>query len=102
VGGDILIDSETLLLTDFMNLKIKPTQSFKGAHRDNMCICVFICVSGHTCINSCIYTMFLKNTFLPSLPLTRIMELVSTHENFVIMVRPSVAGHHIDHTFMTC
>jgi hypothetical protein len=63
VGGDILIDSETLLLTDFMNLKIKPTQSFKDAHRDNMCMRVFICVSGHTYINSYIYTMFLKKHF---------------------------------------
>jgi hypothetical protein len=25
VGGDVPIDSETLLVTDFMNLKIKPT-----------------------------------------------------------------------------
>jgi hypothetical protein len=29
VEDDVYIDSDTLLVTDFMNLKIKPTQSFK-------------------------------------------------------------------------
>jgi hypothetical protein len=49
VGGDIFIDSETLLVTDFMNLKIKSTQFFKGVYRDSLCMHVFIeiicCVS---------------------------------------------------------
>jgi hypothetical protein len=31
------IDSETFLVTDFINLKIKPTQSFKCAHKNMMC-----------------------------------------------------------------
>jgi hypothetical protein len=31
--GDIPIDSEVFLVTDFINLKIKPGQSFKCAHR---------------------------------------------------------------------
>jgi hypothetical protein len=30
---DVLIDNETLLITDFMNFKIKPSQSFKVDHR---------------------------------------------------------------------
>jgi hypothetical protein len=32
-----------LLVTDFMNLKIKPAQSFEGAHKDKMCVhaCVY-------------------------------------------------------------
>jgi hypothetical protein len=29
-------------VTDFVNLKIKPAQSFKCARRDRVCICVFI------------------------------------------------------------
>jgi hypothetical protein len=29
---DVLIDNETLLITDFMNFKIKPIQSFKVDH----------------------------------------------------------------------
>jgi hypothetical protein len=41
VGGDIPIDSETLLMTDFMNLKIKSVQSFGGAHRDRVYVCVY-------------------------------------------------------------
>jgi hypothetical protein len=40
VRGDVLIDSETPLVTDFMNLKIKSAQSFRGAHRDRVCVCV--------------------------------------------------------------
>jgi hypothetical protein len=35
---DVPVDSETLLMTDFVNLKIKPAQSFKNAHRDRMCV----------------------------------------------------------------
>jgi hypothetical protein len=47
MGGDVPVDSETLLVTDFVNLKIKPTQSFRGAHRDMVCVLVFIGVSTH-------------------------------------------------------
>jgi hypothetical protein len=42
VVGDISVDGETFLVTDFVNLKIKPTQSFKCAHRDRMHMHVFI------------------------------------------------------------
>jgi hypothetical protein len=38
VGGDVPVDSETLLVTDFVNIKIKPTQSFGGAHRGRVCM----------------------------------------------------------------
>jgi hypothetical protein len=41
VGDDIPIDSEVFLMTDFMNLKIKPTQFFEGAHKDNVYMCVY-------------------------------------------------------------
>jgi hypothetical protein len=57
--GDVLVDSETLLVTDFMNLKIKPTQSFKGTHRDRTCVRVFITMSAHIRMNIYIYTIFL-------------------------------------------
>jgi hypothetical protein len=55
-----LIDSETLLMTDFVNLKIKPTQYFRCAHRSMMYIHIFIGVSVHTCINIYVYTVFLR------------------------------------------
>jgi hypothetical protein len=42
VGGDVPVDSKTLLMTDFMNLKIKPTQSFEDAYRDRVCMHAFI------------------------------------------------------------
>jgi hypothetical protein len=61
VGGNVPIDSETLLVTDFVNLKIKPAQSFRCAHTDRVCVCIFIGVSALTCMSICVYTVFLKN-----------------------------------------
>jgi hypothetical protein len=60
VGDDVSVDNETLLVTDFVNLKIKSTQSFKDAHRDRVCVHIFIGVSAHTCMSIYIYTVFLK------------------------------------------
>jgi hypothetical protein len=40
--GDVSIDSKILLVTDFMNLKIKPAQCFGGAYKDRMCVHIFI------------------------------------------------------------
>jgi hypothetical protein len=59
VRGDVPVDNEMFLVTDFMSIKIKPTQSFKGAHSDSMCIRVFIGVSAHTCMSIYVYTVFL-------------------------------------------
>jgi hypothetical protein len=36
VGYDVRIDNETFLVTDFMNFKIKPAQSFRGVHIDKI------------------------------------------------------------------
>jgi hypothetical protein len=47
VGDDVFVDSETLLVIDFINLKIKPTQSFKDVYKDRVYIHVFIRVSDH-------------------------------------------------------
>jgi hypothetical protein len=49
VGDDVFIDSETLLVTDFVNLKIKPTQSFEYAHKDR--VCVRACIYRVECLN---------------------------------------------------
>jgi hypothetical protein len=38
-------------MIDFMNLKIKPAQSFRGGHRDNIYVRVFIGVSAHMCMS---------------------------------------------------
>jgi hypothetical protein len=40
VGGDVPIDSDAFLVSDFVNLKIKSAQSFEVAHRNRMCIYV--------------------------------------------------------------
>jgi hypothetical protein len=61
VVGDIHIDSEALvlLITDFMNFKIKPIHSFIGAHRGRVCMCMFIGLNTRMCISIYIYTVFL-------------------------------------------
>jgi hypothetical protein len=40
VKDDVPVDSETLLVTDFVSLKIKPAQSFGCADRDRVCVYV--------------------------------------------------------------
>ncbi len=42
MGGDVLIDSETFLVIDFKNVKIKSAQFFKYVYRDKVYIGVFI------------------------------------------------------------
>jgi hypothetical protein len=62
---DISIGNETLLVTDFINLKIKSPRSFRDAHKSR-CACVFIGVNSHTCISMCVYTV-LKTYEKPSI-----------------------------------
>jgi hypothetical protein len=59
IEGDDSVDNEMFLVTDFINFKIKTTQSFGDAHRIGY-VCVFIEVSNHTCISICTCTVFLK------------------------------------------
>jgi hypothetical protein len=66
VEDDVPIDSETLLMTDFVNLKIKTAQSFGDAHRGRMCVHVFIWVSARMYMNIYVCTVFLKNNILPA------------------------------------
>jgi hypothetical protein len=56
VVGDVTIDSD-VLLTNFVNLKIKSVQSFRVVHRNRVYVHIFIGVSNHTYINIYIYTM---------------------------------------------
>jgi hypothetical protein len=56
VVGDVPVYTRRSL-TDFMNLKIKSTQSFGGAHRVRVCMRVFIGVSARACMSICICTV---------------------------------------------
>jgi hypothetical protein len=47
-------------MTDFVNLKIKSTYSFRCGHRGRMYVHIFIGVSTYTYINIYVYTIFLK------------------------------------------
>jgi hypothetical protein len=60
VGGDVPVNSEMLLVIDFVNIKINPAQSFRGAHRGRVCVRVFLGVSVRTCMSICVCTVFLK------------------------------------------
>jgi hypothetical protein len=40
IEDNIFIHSDIVIVIDFVNLKIKLTQSFRYAHKDRMCICV--------------------------------------------------------------
>jgi hypothetical protein len=53
VGRDVTV-SEKLLMTDFMNHKIKSDQSFECVHRGRIYMRMFIGVSARTCINICV------------------------------------------------
>jgi hypothetical protein len=54
------VGGESFLLIDFVNIKIKLTQSFGGAHRDRVCMYIFIGVSAHTYMTIYICTVFKK------------------------------------------
>jgi hypothetical protein len=60
VRDDIFIDNETFLVTDFVNLKIKPAQSFKCVYRGRVYMRVFIEVSVYTCMRIYVCNVFLK------------------------------------------
>jgi hypothetical protein len=47
-------------MTDFVNLKIKLTQSFGCDHKSRVYVRVFIEVGVHTCMSICVCTAFLK------------------------------------------
>jgi hypothetical protein len=64
VGGDVSIDSDALLVIDFVDLKIKSIQSFECAHESKMRVRIFIGVNAHTYISIYIYTVFLKKANL--------------------------------------
>jgi hypothetical protein len=66
VRGDVPVNSETLLVTDFVNLKIKSDQSFRGTYRGKLYMRVFIKVSARTCMSICVCTIFLKKRCIRS------------------------------------
>jgi hypothetical protein len=57
IGGDVFVDSESFLMTDFMNLVIK--QSFKYAYMNRIYTHVFIKMSNHIFISIYVCTVFL-------------------------------------------
>jgi hypothetical protein len=54
VGGDVHINNKTFFVTDFVNLKIKSTQSFKDTYINRLYVYMFMVISAHTYINICV------------------------------------------------
>jgi hypothetical protein len=59
VLDNVTIENELLLLTDFVNLKIKLNQSFKDAYKDRVYVRLFI-RDIRMCMSIYICTVFLK------------------------------------------
>jgi hypothetical protein len=49
--GDVPVDNETLLMTNFMNLKIKVDSVFQRCSYEQYIRVIFIGVSAHMCIS---------------------------------------------------
>jgi hypothetical protein len=62
VVDDVFVDSETFLVTHFINFQIKPTQSFKNIYKEKIYIHMFIKVYTHIYIYKSLYicTVFFK------------------------------------------
>jgi hypothetical protein len=58
MGTDVSVDSEPLLMTDFINLKIKQTQSFRSDNMGRTYVYIFIEVNANVCVY--IYIFFKK------------------------------------------
>jgi hypothetical protein len=64
MGGDVPVDSETFLMIKFVNLKIKPTQSFEYTHSDRMRVHRGEYSHIYIYINNYICTVFLRKKSL--------------------------------------
>jgi hypothetical protein len=62
VGGVVSVDSNVLLVTDFVNLKIKLAHFFGDVYKSKMCVYVFIWVSVRTYMSICVCNVFLKKS----------------------------------------
>jgi hypothetical protein len=50
----------TLLVIDFVNINIKLIHSFGDAHKDKICMHVFIGISAHIYMSICVCIVFKK------------------------------------------
>jgi hypothetical protein len=60
VRDDVTVDNDALLVTDFVNLKIKSTQFFKYAHMSRICVCVHMTECSYEHGYLCFCTVFVK------------------------------------------
>jgi hypothetical protein len=59
MGDDVFIDSEMFLIIDFISLKIRLTQFFKGVPKDKIYIYIYIFIKISTLTYINIYSVFI-------------------------------------------
>jgi hypothetical protein len=66
VGGDVPVDSETVRVTDFVNLKINPAQFFRCAHMNMVCmrVCIYRSECSYMYEYLCLYCVSKKDSRL--------------------------------------
>jgi hypothetical protein len=57
---DVFINSKILLVIEFLNLKIRSSQSFKSVHKSGVCACVYKNKYSYVYKNICLYCIFQK------------------------------------------
>jgi hypothetical protein len=66
VGDDVPVDSETLLMIDFVNLMIKSAQSFGCTYRGRVCVYIYMGDCSYVYEYMRLYCISKKNYTLPS------------------------------------
>jgi hypothetical protein len=89
VKDDVPVDSESLLLIDFVNLKIKPTQSFECAYRGRVCTCIYRDEYSYI-YKYLVYTVFIKKRWLRRVDETRETSAVILHSKFRLLQAPPI------------
>jgi hypothetical protein len=65
VRGDVPVDNEVFMVTSSISKSNTLAQSFEGAHRDRVCVCVFIGMDVYACVYERLCcTMFLKKKYI--------------------------------------
>jgi hypothetical protein len=64
VGDDVPVDTDALLVINFVNLKIKLAKSFGGTYRGRVCVHRSECLYVYKYLR--LYCIFLKNIIISS------------------------------------
>jgi hypothetical protein len=86
VEGNVPHQQRNALNNQLHNIKIKPTQSFINAHRDRVCMRIFIGINTRTCMSIYVCTAFLKKFYPFS---SELLEMSNPHLEHLNPLPPS-------------